>query len=285
MLEYTLCEFLFPIMLNNITHNEKLSRDFNKIMNKSINEIITHIRKEHKLSRKALEELSGFKARTIESYERGQNPPSKEYIEFISLYFGYKKEYIEGKIDDRSDIYLNKGKQTLKIYQSIFNYDNQKMSELLEISIEEYISLLERMDGACFDIVINISKKLNIKFNCLTKTKLIDEIQTSIRHDEKFYRNRNDYQGLIDDIKEDLDKKDIIDLLNKKGLNITPEYYVSIIKQRNNPDIITPNTKKESIPDKYKDIVELLPFAPDNFLENLKNKLLELKRIQQFEDQ
>ena len=60
-----------------------------------INIRLEDIRKEHKLTRKALEEISGFKARNIENYERGISKPSNEYIEFISLYFGYKKEYIE----------------------------------------------------------------------------------------------------------------------------------------------------------------------------------------------
>ena len=58
-------------------------------MKKLINKTIEKIRKDNKLSRRELAELSGFKERTILSYERGENQISSEYLKFICLYFGF----------------------------------------------------------------------------------------------------------------------------------------------------------------------------------------------------
>ena len=121
-------------------------------MNKKINEILTTIRKEHKLTRPDIERIAGFKVSTIESYERGSRKPSIEYIEFISLYFGYKKEYIEGKSEDK---FLDYGIKTLLMYQSIYNYDDKKMAELLAISLKDYLELLKKKDIKTKKIINN----------------------------------------------------------------------------------------------------------------------------------
>jgi len=49
--------------------------------------LLIEIRKSKKLTRKELSDISGFKERTIASYERGEREPTKEYINFIESYF------------------------------------------------------------------------------------------------------------------------------------------------------------------------------------------------------
>lgn len=237
-------------------------------MRKLINETLTNIRKKHKLSRNGLEEISGFKSRTIESYERGQNPPSKEYVEFICLYFGYSKEYIEGK----RETILNELVIVINMYQSIYNYDNKKMAGLLEISEDNYENdffyLSQKTKLNKNDSYNNflILEKLKIKPSCIELS--IEELKyKAVFNDNK-----------IENLKERFDK------LSLEGLNINREYYASIIRQRNQPKNITPNTQKGIIPDKYKEILELLPYAPDSFIQNLKKKLINLKEVQEIED-
>lgn len=244
-------------------------------MNKKINEILINIRKDNKLTRKGLENLSGFKASTIESYERGTRKPSKEYIEFISLYFGYKKDYISGQIDkdinkNGWDIDLDLGVKVLLMYQAIYNYTNKQMSEKIGITLNEYDEILK--DDFIHDSItsykFNISEKLNIRPSC-------------------FWIDNNEY--FEKDIKKELEIDDINILFEYKkrlselevnGLAISKEYYASIIKQRNTPQIVTPNTQNNSIPDKYKEVLELLPYAPDSFIETIIQKLKTMKESQ-----
>jgi transcriptional regulator with XRE-family HTH domain len=257
-------------------------------MKNLINTRLEEIRKEHKLSRKALEEISGFKARTIESYERGQNPPSKEYLEFISLYFGYKKEYIEGKSENK---FLDYVIRVLLMYQKIFNYDDKKMCEKLIIEENKYKDFYEFdfekiEDFKRFDFIFDFAFKCNIKlisfFPELLKKDILEESNKTLTKDinfentvkKSFYYQKIGAEMLI----EFIETNDI------NGIEIHPRLYAEYIKLRNTPLEITPDTQKESIPDKYKEILELLPYASDNFLHNLEKKLLELKKAQQIED-
>lgn len=283
-------------------------------MNKKINEILTTIRKEHKLTRPDIERIAGFKVSTIESYERGSRKPSIEYIEFISLYFGYKKEYIEGKEVTQKE--LNEEIATIFRYQRIFNYDDEKMADLLSIDIEDYKEMIkvlydikERHENLeienkehlsifenlpfhkvrlkqikyYFDVYIYFALVFNIKLQCFSgqfsnNLYLFFDENKGKKVKDKGYNTFITFLIYDMPIYEQLSKNYDI------GLDITPEYYAQIIKQRNQPEIITPDTQKESIPDKYKEILELLPYASDSFTQNLKNKLLELKKAQQIED-
>ncbi len=236
-------------------------------MRKLINEILMDIRKKHKLSRNGLNELSGFKARTIESYESGQNPASKEYIEFISLFFGYSIEYIKGinhSVLDRVTVIIN-------IYQSIYNYDNKKIADILEISENEYEKNFyylskERHTKLTDSNAFLLIEKLNIKPSCVMLS-LNQIIKSAFVSNKEINNLEHRYNKLLSD-----------------GLEITPEYYAQIIKRRNQPKKITPNIEKEMIPQKHKEILELLPYASDSFLEKLKKKLISLKEVQQVED-
>lgn len=248
-----------------------------------INAKLERIRKSQKLTRKGLEKISGFKERTIGAYERGENYPSNEYIEFMCLFFGYIEDYFKKDRNAELDPVVN----IILMYQSIFNYDDKKMAELLNISLDEFknkfnINLseidtryIEYEPKERFIIAENLGIKPSLLHGRLDedKNKIIYKLNLPIYDDNK---------KKIDESIRDIVEREI--KAETKGINLTREYYASIIKQRNQPEIITPDTQKEAIPDKYKEILELLPYASDSFTQNLKNKLLELKKAQQIED-
>ena len=57
-------------------------------------EKLAKMRKDAKLSRRELAEISGFNEHTILAYERNQNPASNDYVKFCAFYFGYKIESV-----------------------------------------------------------------------------------------------------------------------------------------------------------------------------------------------
>ncbi len=292
-------------------------------MKKLINEIITDIRKEHKLSRKGMENLGGFKERTIIGYERGEREVSDKYIDFLSLYFGYKEEYIRGLSNDdkKMDNILN----TLLMYQSIYDYDDKKMEDLLDgilfelcedirltmkyeelkntlISGDFYEGILrkgfnddnvyskEYSDTYVFRIAETLSIKPSIingslnswKNNALAyaSRKKIEILRDG---DEEYYEIFE--LGQLTDKERNEELKEMIERENKaekNGIGITPEYYANIIKKRNQPkENYTPTSELNEIAPKYKEILELLPFAPDSFIATLTDKLRTLKETQQ----
>ena len=58
-------------------------------------EKLAKMRKDAKLSRRELAEISGFNEHTILAYERNQNPASNDYVQFCALYFGYEPHSIQ----------------------------------------------------------------------------------------------------------------------------------------------------------------------------------------------
>lgn len=233
-------------------------------MKKLVNEILVDVRKKHKLTRKGLENISGFKERTIGSYERGENNPTKEYLEFICLYFGYSIDYLTQNTKSLLDVTLC----TINRYQSIYNYDNKKMAELLKITIKEYEKKYYYLTKDSTNNKLNphdyflILEKLNInpKSAKLSLSKI--EIKEHL-HKDRIENLETRYDELI-----------------SNGLNITSDYYASIIKQRNKPKTVTPDTQKENIPEKYKEVLELLPYAPDSFIDTIIQKLKTMKESQ-----
>ena len=279
-----------------------------------INIRLEEIRRKNKLSRKDIEEISGFNNLTIGGYERGNRTPSKEYIEFISLFFGYKKEYIEGKEVAQKE--LNEEIATIFRYQRIFNYDDEKIADLLSIDIEDYKEMIkilydmkERHENLeienkehlsifeslpfykvklkqikyYFDVYIYFALMFNIKLQCFSG-QFSNNLYLFFDENKGKKLKDKGYNSFITFLIYDMPIYEQLSKNYDSGLDITPDYYASIIKQRNQPEIITPDTQKESIPDKYKEILELLPYASDSFTQNLKNKLLELKKAQQIED-
>jgi len=237
-------------------------------MNKLINEILTDIRKEHKLTRKGLEGLSGFKARNIENYERGVSKPPSEYIEFMSLYFGYTIDYINGKSKSVLGIFF----QVVKMYQSVYNYDDKKMAELLNLNIESYKNE--------FNINSNSIKNNIFKKHCLGKCFEVLEILNIKPSSAKIYKTQIEQSSIYDENKiENLEER--YSNLELKGVEMTPDFYASIIKKRNSPkDNYTPKDELKEIPSKHKEILDLLSYAPDSFIDTIIEKLRTIKDSQ-----
>ncbi|WP_170018789.1 helix-turn-helix transcriptional regulator [Campylobacter sp. RM16190] len=247
---------------------------------------LEQIRRKNKITRKGLENISGFKERTIGSYERAENFPSDEYLDFISLYFGYTKDYI---IKDTYEYELNKFVRVVLMYQSIFNYTDEKMAEILKIAPNEYKKIYN------FN---NYSKGLIYKYNDLSLLGIkpscvgldvegisIDRLMLyyySTSHSIDEVRKAELIKKEENRIKEAEKEKKILSDLEKNGLNLTPEYYASIIKKRNTPEKITPLNTLSDIPPKHQELLELLKFAPDSFTDEIIKKLKEIKKLQEF---
>lgn len=239
------------------------------------------IRKNAKLSRRALSDISGFNERTILSYERAERLPNDRYLEFVSLYFGYTKESI---LNDKSDlIKLDKFVNCLLMYQSIFNYDDNKMAELLELqNKDDYKQRYIKSDiGNFLYDCVEIAIKLKIKLSCLTPHKYDISKFLKIFTNETYKKDFNSHKSGLDDfygiVEEGIDLNDKLNKLEKTGLEITPSYYASIIKKRNNPETLTPKLITDTLPKSHKKLIDLLPYASDEFINEV-IKILEKKK-------
>lgn len=265
-----------------------------------VSEKLEKIRKERKISRRELHDISGFKEPTIVSYEKGINQPSNEYLDFISLYFGYTKDSILNNNSDKL-VKMDKTVNTLLMYQSIFNYTDEKMQKLLKDALfivdtdsfnekenrfnPKKVTYKDFKKGNFWlyfgsENFLLIAKTLNITYDCLSPFSLLDDIKATM--DDSGYKEYSRYKSFYDDIQETIKYKDDIDFWNKNGLNITPEYYASIIKKRNMPEKITPLNTLSDIPPKHQELLELLKFAPDSFTDEIIKKLKEIKKLQEF---
>lgn len=290
---------------------------------KKLNELITEARKKNKISRKGIEHISGFNERTIGAYERGELTIPDKYLSFIFIYFNIKKEcfekgiiteieYLNGyekykKKDNTIDrCNMNEKRLVIERYKAIHNLTtdelilkigiNKSSSEYFETYFDyDQISTSLYGDKKISDLgyYALICKQLKIKPSsfgfCLSWNGLCME------HKEiETYSTYLTYKTISDEEKEkykiytsqeEKDKKELLEYENDKEFILYDEkYYLSVIKARNNPKNVYIPTQKEAIPDKYKEILELLPYASDSFTQNLRNKLLELKKAQQIED-
>lgn len=256
-------------------------------MKELIKQKITNIRKKYKLTRKELEAISGFKERNISAYERGEVNPSIDYINFISLYFGYTKESI---LSDSSELApLDKAVRILLMYQSIFNYDDEKMADLLgllggcdkETAIgvlySNYLNENNALSIKVPAVTLRIAKNLNIKFSLLSDYSLADLADS---YADSVKRRHISHKAFYELIERDFKVKDEIKELENNGLDITPDYYASIIKKRNNPETITPLSTLADIPEKHKELLALLPVAPDSFVDEIIKKLKAMQDLQ-----
>jgi len=243
--------------------------------------ILMDIRKENKLSRKALSELSGFNEQTIFSYERRARKPSKEYIKFMSLYFNVNEDYINGVSEDKkqlTDIY-----RVFEMYRDIYNYSYFEMANLLSFNKfglnkeHRYLELL----------------KMDLQYPQPIKTSILSEAleslnikPSSIEFDfEKALKVEKDKRG--EKFYNEERPKNIIHRINsleEKGIKIDKIYYAENIKRRNLAKInYKPNEETKKIPTKYKDILDLLPFAPEKFINDIHKKLKAFRELQKIE--
>lgn len=97
-------------------------------------EKLAKMRKDAKLSRRELAEISGFNEHTILAYERNQNPASNDYVKFCAFYFGYKIESVRDSAKELEKMSILK--QTFIIYQAI-EYDELLEADSIEIADDD----------------------------------------------------------------------------------------------------------------------------------------------------
>jgi len=237
-------------------------------MSIKINEKLLEIRKNHKLSRKGLSNLSGFKERTILSYERGENKPSDRYIRFISLYFNVSEDFIIGRQEMK--LALSSAKRVILMYQDIYSYDDVGMMEIFHDKNFDFVELLKDFSykrSPNILEIIEISEILNIKPSSFELKKFSEELR-------KFH--------LLFDAKEEHEKfLKRIQNQEEKGVLLNSDYYVEMIKKRNlAKDNYIPIDNPIKLEEKYQKVCDLLPYASDRFLEDIYNKLKALKELQ-----
>lgn len=245
------------------------------------NEILLNIRKNHKLSRKGLETLSGFKERTIMSYERGERPPSENYITFMGLYFDVNIDYIKGLV--ANDKKIMPFKKALLRYQDIYSYSNKQMSNLLDLSSEDfYLDVLEfdltDIENRNIALIIETLEYLNIKPSTIELfTPCIEDNLSHLEGDTTKYTQDN--KDFFNERLGKLDRR--INILEEKGVMLDSGYYASAIKSRNlAKENYTPTQNTPKLDARYQAILDLLPYASDSFLEDITTKLQTLKDIQ-----
>lgn len=135
---------------------------------KTLKEKLVEIRKSAKLSRAKLSKISGFNARTIESYENTKTPPSDEYVRFCSLYFGYRISTI--KHDYYTIEAMSPAEQTIKIYGAMSGYSNYKLHRL--INFLDYKNADDLIEDKSFEDLLDFS----------FKEKTEQELNESIEH-------------------------------------------------------------------------------------------------------
>jgi len=180
--------------------------------------ILMEIRKENKLTRKALSELSGFKEITIASYEKNLRRPSKEYIRFMSLYFHVHEDYINGL--SINDVLINTYYRVFEMYKEIYPQNASKVDEVFKKYDVDYSNIglfILCENSTCINYLIKIIHELNISF--LSFSWLCENLENKIAQNEI----KNIPDGAI--------------LINK-------EFYLSVIKKRNEPNIFIPLENK-----------------------------------------
>ena len=99
-------------------------------------EKLAKMRKDTKLSRRELADISGFNEHTILAYERNQNPASNDYVKFCALYFGYELTSIQDSAKELEK--MSENEQVLGIYKEIENCDFNGILENCDINTNDY---------------------------------------------------------------------------------------------------------------------------------------------------
>ena len=99
-------------------------------------EKLAKMRKDAKLSRRELADISGFNERTILAFETDERQPSFKYLQFCSLYFGYEPESIQDNAKELEK--MSENEQVLGIYKEIENCDFNGILENCDINTNDY---------------------------------------------------------------------------------------------------------------------------------------------------
>jgi len=237
-------------------------------MPKNTNEILLDIRKDSKLSRKKLSNLSGFKERTILSYERGENKPSNKYIRFVSLYFNISEDFIVGNIEMK--LVINSVKRVILMYQDIYNFTD---SDLKDLFYENNLNYVKIIDSFYYGERLHISEELKIaeKLNIKPSSFGWDKTSDIYKKWNMFFNSKEEHKQFIK----------LVLIQEEKGILLDNNYYADMIKKRNlAKDNYVPMQEPQILEEKYKKICDLLPYASDKFLEDIHSKLKSMKDIQ-----
>lgn len=124
----------------------------------AIGKRIMELRKKHKMTRKALSNLTGIKERSIAAYERGENRPSAEFIEALSAHFGINPTLIlKGDFERISNFTA-----FLRKYKFIKKLDSNELSKLLDINIHTLEEWLVNYRPNPEEILL-VSEKLHVR--------------------------------------------------------------------------------------------------------------------------
>ena len=142
-------------------------------------EKLAQMRKDAKLSRRELAEISGFNEHTILAYERNQNPASNEYLEFCSLYFGYEIKSIEN--DNLELKKMREAERVLKTFNALATRDNRDY--FFDFDVDEFydyneneISLSETNSKILNDMI----GTLHLNANDYTPDKYAEIVRVSL---------------------------------------------------------------------------------------------------------
>ena len=142
-------------------------------------EKLVQMRKDAKLSRRELAEISGFNEHTILAYERNQNPASNEYLEFCSLYFGYEIKSIEN--DNLELKKMREAERVLKTFNALATRDNRDY--FFDFDVDEFydyneneISLSETNSKILNDMI----GTLHLNANDYTPNKYAEIVRVSL---------------------------------------------------------------------------------------------------------
>lgn len=267
-----------------------------------IHEKILEIRKKSKLTRKGLEHISGFKERTIASYERGERSLSHEYLTFIRLYFNIQKECMDenyippaqtkeyseatGKQEVVDVCKMPKTRLVIEYYKAILNLTEESVRKLFNLKVDDYASFLD-YDENSIDDLIKICKPLKIKpssfildFENMERVSTYGYMYDSNLKKKSKEEQRKGYQV-------DVDKRELkIDILRKFENDLdfifySEEYYLLILNKRNISEVYIPkNEKTSNIKNEYQEIVSLLDYVPKSFVSKLLIKLKNIKKEQ-----
>jgi transcriptional regulator with XRE-family HTH domain len=259
-------------------------------MSKFTNEILIDIRTSNKFTRKELYNLSGFKERTILSYERSERIPSKEYIRFMSLYFNVSEDYINGVSEDKkplSDLY-----RVFEMYKDIYPQNASKVNEVFEkhgISYDNCtlealpMAFLEKKYEKILYSFLEIIKEFNIDFNSFSAFDVIRENGEDMR--DYLYKIWSSEQ--IETFEKGLDEANEVKFSHyrnakeyyektkdKNAILINKEFYASVIKKRNEPKktYIPLNDNNINFSEKYHQI--------EQTLNEINLKMQEIRKLQ-----
>jgi len=237
-------------------------------MSEKTPKILMEIRKENKLTRKELYNISGFKERTILSYEKGDRQASQEYIRFISLYFNVSEDYIKGVSDDS---YMDSFIRYFEMYKDIYPQNANKVNELFlkyQLDYKEGLDVaiiegFDELNSSSLDSFMSIIEELNI------------DVSTFYPYWRKTFAQNQHTEKLKKKYPKAFNEQEIED----NCIFISGEYYASVIKKRNEPELYIPKEDDSVVlNEKYKEIISLLPFVPDDIIDYLTMRFKEYQK-------